>query len=126
MRKKMRTMTLSDENFDKIMTALRRADTDQLAKFHKYAAELYKLEMKRKNRERISELSEGMRVMFPNTTRPKYLARQLATVEEIRDTRVVVKLDRGPQGKFHTGRVVTSAGSLTILQNQPKLEDTDA
>lgn len=112
-------MALSDENHQKILDALRRANRDQLLEIAKYAAELYKLETKRMNRQTITELREGMRVMFVQNTRPKYLSRQLATVEEIRDTRVVVKLDRGPQGKFVTGRVVTHPSSLVILQSQP-------
>lgn len=111
---------MSSENHQKIMDAMRRADIDQLLQIHKYAAELYKLEVKRVNREKITELREGMRVLLSPTMRPKYLARQLGTVEEIKDTRVVVKLDRGPQGKFRSGRVITSAASLTILQSQPE------
>ena len=119
-------MTLSDDNQQKILDALKRASPDQLLEINKYAAELYRLERKRSNRRAITELKIGMRVMYPEHTKPKYLARQLGTVEDIRDTRAVVKLDRGAQGKFHTGRVLTPAGSLVILQNQPQLEDSDA
>jgi hypothetical protein len=115
-------MSLSEENYDKICAALKRADQDQLLGIHKYAAELYRLESRRANRVKITELEKGMRVMFPNNTKPKYLSRQLATVEDKKDTRVLVKLDRGPQGKFRTGRVWVPAGMLTILQNQPQLE----
>jgi hypothetical protein len=126
MRKKMRTMALSDENYDKIIGALRRADIDQLLGINRYSVELIRLEHKRRNREAIDTLEVGMRVMYPELTKPKYLARQLGTVVEVRDAKVVVKLDRGPQGKFRSGLVITPAGSLVVLQNQPKLEDSDA
>lgn len=112
-------MTLSDENQEKIIGAMRRMDVDQLRLVQKYAYELAQAERKRINREVLSEIRVGMRVIINADVRPKYLGRQLGTVEEIKDSRISVKLDRGPQGKFRSGRVLMPASACTIIQNQP-------
>lgn len=88
---------------------------EELNKLVDYIRASYKDRKNKRNAKARATLQVGTRVRFPDNTRPQYLARQSGVIEEIRQTRVVVKLDRGPQGKFHTGRVITPPGSLVTL-----------
>lgn len=73
---------------------------------------------RRKNAVVRSQIVAGKtRVRFDGPRKPQYLSGLEGTIEEIRQTRVVVKLDCGPVGKFRNGRLITNPGSLTILDS---------
>ena len=112
-------MALDQLEMDHILAQLKDATADQLLLINRTSADYFKMERRIQGRKVMTELRVGTRCMFVSNTKPQYLARQLCTIVEIRQTRVVVKLDKGPQGKFHSGRVVTNPTSLVILQNQP-------
>lgn len=63
----------------------------------------------------FAELQVGDPVRLRNI-KPQYLIGMTGVIEEKRQTRLVVKLDRGPTKKFHSGRVVCSASSLTKIE----------
>lgn len=56
-------------------------------------------------------LKEGDKVRFVNTVRPRYLAGQTATIREMRQKKVSVRLDSGPQGRFH-GDILTAVSLI--------------
>lgn len=62
------------------------------------------------------ELSIGTRVRLAGQYKPQYLTGMTGTVVEKKNTRVVVKLDNGPVGKFKSGKVVTSPGGLEVIR----------
>ena len=56
-------------------------------------------------------LKEGDKVRFVKTVRPRYLAGQTATISELRQKKVCVRLDSGPQGRFY-GDIVTAVSLI--------------
>lgn len=116
-------MALDQIEMNNIIDQLKSATADQLLLINKTSADLFKMARRIEGRQAMGNLEVGMRCMFPSSTRPQYLARQLCTVVEIRQTRVLVKLDNGPMGKFRSGRVLTNPASLVILKNQPVKEN---
>lgn len=112
-------MALSPDHMENLLEELKMASSDQLLLVNKHTADLYKLAQRVEGRKKMQQMAEGTRVIISGNIKPKYLQRQFGTIEEIRDTRVVVKLDKGPMGKFRTGRVIASPSSLVILENQP-------
>ena len=111
-------MTLSSAQINDLLEELKLASSDQLLLLNKHTADLYKLAQRTEGRRKMAELEVGTRVMFSGTVRPQYLRRRLATVVEMKDTRVLIKLDDGPLGKFKSGRVLTNPAALVILENQ--------
>lgn len=69
----------------------------------------------RRNRQAKAQLSVGDRVIFAGNLRPQYLIGMTGTVEEIRQSRVSVKLDRGPTKKFRSGKVLANPASLNKM-----------
>ena len=112
-------MGLSSDAVNDMLESMKLATPDQLLLINKHSADLFKLNSRIEGRKKMQELQIGTRVMMSGTLKPQYLQRQLGTVEEMRDTRIVVKLDRGPMGKFRTGRVVCNPSTIVILANQP-------
>ena len=110
---------LTPEKMTEALNALNNMTPEQLLEINKSAADLYKMRRRQEGRQKMNELKVGTRVILSGVNKPAYLNNQLATIEEIRQTRVVVKLDRGPMGKFKTGRVVLNPALLTVLKNQP-------
>lgn len=59
-------------------------------------------------------INVGQRVRINQLAATSYLRGQLGTIVEKRRIRVVVALDHGAQGRFHSGRVVVP---ITLLEN---------
>jgi hypothetical protein len=112
-------MALTPAQMEDLLEELKGATTDQLLLLNKHTADLFKLAQRTEGRLKMTQLEVGTKVMLSGTLRPQYLRRQLGEVVEIRDTRVTVKLDKGPMGKFRSGKVIMNPASLVILQNQP-------
>jgi hypothetical protein len=114
----MRTM-LNQIEMDHIMAQLKDADVAQLLLINRTAADYFKMQRKIEGRQAMTDLKVGTKVMFVHNMRPQYLASQFGEIVEIRQTRVTVKLDRGPMGKFRSGKVITDPTSLVIRKSQP-------
>lgn len=89
-----------DENLSRIQLALRERQN------------LLRL---RKANENIAKLQVGTKVRMGTDLRPQYLRNRTGVVESFRNTRMVVKLDCGPIGKFRSGKVVTPIDAVTVL-----------
>lgn len=113
-------MALNQIELDHILGQLQQCSSEQLLIINRSAADYFKAQRKIDGRKAMQELQVGTRCMFVGSAKPQYLARELCTVVEIRQTRVLVQLDRGPVGKFRNGRVLCSPSSLVILKNQPQ------
>jgi hypothetical protein len=57
-------------------------------------------------------LEVGDSVVIEGNTKPKYLQGMTGTIEAKRDTRVAVRLDAGPTGKFRSGVVLFNPAGL--------------
>ena len=85
---------------------------DELNRLVDYIRQEYKNRKHLKAAKARAALKLHDRVIITGTTKPQYLSGMTGTLEEFRDSRVTVKLDSGPVGKFRNGRVVCSPAML--------------
>jgi preprotein translocase subunit YajC len=64
-----------------------------------------------------AQLSKGDRVQIVGPTKPQYLSGLTGVVTEKRQTRIAIKLDRGPVGKFRSGTVVCPPQMLRKVED---------
>lgn len=62
-------------------------------------------------------LKVGDRVQIVNC-KPQYIVGLTGTIEEFRNSRITVKLDRGPTRKFASGKVICTPNSLRKLEDE--------
>lgn len=74
----------------------------------------YKTLRRREAQAVMRKISVGDKVKIGNV-RTQYLQGRTGVIEEIRSTRVTVKLDCGPLRKFRNGRVIISPAALTLV-----------
>lgn len=70
---------------------------------------------RRKANQVRATLEVGTKVQYVGNLKPKYLIGLTGEIVEFKDSRVVVKLDHGPVGKFTTGRLLSNPASLKVL-----------
>jgi len=70
----------------------------------------------RKARETRQQLEVGTKVRLGNRMKPQYLSNRAGEVVEFKNSRILVKLDCGPIGKFRTGRVLCPLTALEVIQ----------
>jgi len=109
-------MALTPGQMDNLLEELKGATSDQLLLINTHTADLFKMARRLEGRRKMTQLQVGTKVMLAGNMKPMYLRRQLGVVEEMRDTRVLVKLDEGPMGKFRNGKVLLSPASLVIRE----------
>lgn len=88
---------------------------DQLNKFVDFIREEMKDRARRRNRLAKASLNVGNKVIIAGKMKPAYLTGLTGVVEDIRQTRVTVKLDKGPVGKFRSGKVVINPSALQVI-----------
>lgn len=71
---------------------------------------------RRRNAKAKALIKVGDRVRLAGKYRPQYLTGMTGEVIEKRQSRVLVKLDVGPVGKFKNGQVLTSPSHLEVLR----------
>lgn len=80
-----------------------------------YIRVTYKTRSAQRNAKARAELSVGCRVKLVGNYKPQYLKGLTGTVTEFKNTRISVKLDCGPVGKFRSGIVLATAGGLEVI-----------
>ncbi len=64
-----------------------------------------------------SEIAVGKWVKIASSgIKPKYLAGQMGTVAKIQESRALIPLDWGPQGKFRDGKVLVPMSALEVIR----------
>lgn len=95
-----------------IVESLTDEELNQLVDFIR---DEYKTRARKRNARAKAQMTKGTRVRLAGNRKPAYLSGMTGTIEEVRQTRVLVKLDEGPVGKFRSGKVLTAAGSLEMI-----------
>lgn len=85
---------------------------EELNRLVDYIRGEYKERANARNRKARATLQVKDKVMFAGKMKPQYLTGLTGEIVEIRQTRMVVLLDRGPTKKFTNGRVVANPSSL--------------
>lgn len=88
---------------------------EELNLFVDYIRYTMKERARRRNALAQSVVKVGDRVKLSGKYKPQYLTGLTGEVVEKRQTRVVVKLDCGPVGKFRSGQVITTPSGLEVL-----------
>lgn len=92
-------------------------NADELDQLVDYIRQVFKTKRTHDAARMYATLKLGDRVQFNDNNKPKYLNGQTAVVVEKKDSRISVRLDRGPQGKFRTGTVLAPASALIKLED---------
>src|SRR5690348_16599580 len=87
----------------------------QLNSFVDYIRYTLKDRANRRNAKARALIRVGDRVKFAGKMKPAYLEGLTGEVIEKRQTRVLVKLDRGPTKKFTSGGVLANPSSLEVI-----------
>lgn len=98
------------------MDLIEEMDTDELNTLVDFIRTVYKNKRSTDKARAFATLREGDRVVLGNI-KPLYLAGLTGVIDEKRQTRVTVKLDRGPTKKFRSGKVVCTPTSLTKIED---------
>lgn len=91
-------------------------DRAELGALVDYIRHVYKSKGALDKARAFGSLKVNDRVRLRNI-KPLYLQGLTGVVEEKRQTRIVVKLDRGPTKKFRTGRVVCTPTTLELIED---------
>lgn len=94
-----------------------QANEHQIREIINAVVERQKVLRRRKEREVRSQIKVGSTVKFGTNCKPKYLNHQRAKVLEIQQSRVLVELEKGPMGKFRSGRVLAHFASLILVED---------
>ena len=70
----------------------------------------------RRNAKARALIKVGDRVRIAGKTKPQYLMGMTGEVIEKRQSRVTIKLDRGPTKKFRSGQVIISPSILEVVK----------
>ena len=109
------------EDKDTVGEAIELVDlmTDaQLNKFVDYIRFTMKDRANRRNAKAKAALNVGDRVKIAGNVKPQYMAGQTGVITEILQTRVVMKFDKGPMGKFKSGSVRITPGVLNKIDKE--------
>lgn len=111
-------MVLSAKAMNTITDALDRCTVDQLLTLNRSINARHKVLARMADAEMLGQIQRGskVRVKYGSGIRPQYIQGLSGTIEEFRTTRVVMKLDRGPVGKFKSGRIVGSPGLFEMIE----------
>lgn len=88
---------------------------EELNNFVDYIRYAMKDRSNRRNARALATVSVGDRVKLSGKYKPLYLTGMTGVVVEKKNTRVLVKLDAGPVGKFRSGKVLTTPAGLEVI-----------
>jgi len=97
---------LSETEMDTAINLVSRMSPDQYSQFVRAINAIKKADRQAQASRVRATLKKHDRVRIMGPTKPQYLAGETGEVIEFRSTRITVKLDCGPIGKFRTGTVV--------------------
>lgn len=84
----------------------------QLDKFVDFIRDELRDRARRRNRMAKAQLNIGDKVKIAGKTKPQYLQGMTGEIIEIRQSRVLMKFDRGPVKKFRSGNVLINPAIL--------------
>lgn len=91
-------------------------EPEELDQLVDYIRVVFKSKRDQNNARTFATLREGDQVRLKNI-KPQYLIGMTGVVESKRQTRITVKLDRGPTKKFRSGKVICSPASLERIED---------
>jgi hypothetical protein len=115
-RKETIMVTSDNPKVRKGMDLVDEMDADELSSLVDYIRMVYKSKRSMDKARAFATLREGDHVRLGNI-QPLYLQGLTGVIEEKRQTRITVKLDRGPTKKFRSGSVVCTPTSLTKIES---------
>lgn len=105
-------------DMEKVTAAIDMVDEltdDELNQLVDYIRASYKNRKATRDAKARATLEVGSRVRLAGNRKPAYLTNATGVVEEFKNTRVLIKLDSGPVGKFRSGKLLTSPGGLEVI-----------
>ena len=109
-------MAISSGQWDALWEILDEADAKDLEQIGTHISQQYSIMRQKAARRVLTQLDKGSRVRVSGSVKPKYLIGQQGTVDRLEGSKVHVKLDRGPTGKFRNGIVIfRSASALEVI-----------
>lgn len=106
---------MAETNLSRAIELVDDLNDQEFSSLIDYIRQASKLRQGRRSAVAYATLQEGDRVSLSGNNKPAYLNRQIGTIVEKRQTRMVVELDCGPIGKFKSGRVICPASVLTKI-----------
>lgn len=103
---------MAETNLKKSMDLIDQLSDQELDSLVDYIRHTYKLRKNQRSARAFAQLEEGDRVRIIGNTKPQYLSGMTGSVHEKRTSRITIKLDHGPVGKFRTGKVICSPSML--------------
>lgn len=92
-------------------------DKSELDALTDYIRHVYKSKHAMDRARAFASLREKDPVQIVGQTKPQYLEGLTGVITSKRQTRIVVKLDRGPIGKFRSGNVICAPTMLKKLED---------
>ena len=109
---------MADTKLDPVVQATALIDEmtdDELNRLVDYVRDELKDRARRRNRLAKAKIKIDDKVKIAGKTKPAYLQGLTGVIIEIRDTRVLMKFDDGPIGKFKSGNVLINPAILEVL-----------
>ena len=110
------TVTSDNPRVRKGMDLIDDMTDEELTSLVDYLRYVLKDRANRRNMKARAEVQVGDKVKFAGRLKPQYLTGMTGVVTEKRQTRILVKLDRGPTKKFRTGEVLANPSSLEVIK----------
>lgn len=89
--------------------------SEELSQLVDYIRVVFKTKRTQDNARAQAMLKVGDRVRLTGTYKPQYLQGLTGEIVDKKQTRVTVKLDKGPVGKFRSGKVIATPAGLTVI-----------
>lgn len=105
---------------EKVTAGIDLIDTltdEELNKLVDYIRYTMKERARRRNAVAKANINVGDRVRLAGMYKPQYSIGMTGEVIEKKQTRVLVKLDSGPVGKFRSGKVLTTPSGLEVISH---------
>jgi hypothetical protein len=109
-------MAIAEDNFRKLLKLIAsQADDNQLQEIADTLNRAYRVHRVQRSAEVAAQLTLGSPVRIRYSVKPNYLRGLTGTITDFRTTKVTVKLDNGPVGKFWDGTVICPPSALEVL-----------
>lgn len=105
-------MTITDEELATAQDLMSRCNRAQLRTLGDEYRDRAKALQRSANRVAMAKVKVGAKAHIGYGLKPQYLAGQPVTITAIRQTKITVKLENGPMGKFRSGTVVMPPSGL--------------
>lgn len=92
-------------------------DAQEMDELVDYIRGVFKTKRMMDNARANARLKVGDRVKLTGAYKPQYLRGLTGVIESKKNTRVEVRLDNGPVGKFRSGVVIATPGGLTKIED---------